>query len=255
MDLFNPRVGFSAFLTAAAVSVSRPPAIRSKPAGSSARSERPKIFRISSCEKCADSLSIKSFNPESLSFLFCRPLRFVAIVKSSVITIGRQHGMPRGRRVPRLSSRHPGKVTVPASLAGQHDRVSESWALPVRLDPRLRSMISPRPSDVPVGSFHRCCGLGRGLGSFFGFIPRARAMATWRPLSRQSFFASLHAASLAVARRFPKASTSQASIHIRSKNASVPTFATNRPTSSTSGPCASGQDHPPWPRYVIRRTA
>ena len=148
MDFLDPRVGCSAFLRAAAVSISRPAAIRSKPAGSSARSECPNILWISSCEKCADSLSIKPFNLESLCLFFCRPLRFVAIAKSSVITIGRQHGMPRGRRVLRHSSGHPGKVTVSASLAGQNDQVSEGRALPVRLDPRVRSMISTRPSDA-----------------------------------------------------------------------------------------------------------
>src|ERR1700745_2398470 len=46
--------------------------------------------------------------------------------------------------------------------------------------------------NSPTGSFQRCCGLGRKLGSFFGFIPRARAISTCRALRRQIFFAFLH---------------------------------------------------------------
>jgi len=48
----------------------------------------------------------------------------------------------------------------------------------------------------------------------------SRARAPWppvAPLSRQSFFASLHSASLASPCRFPKASTSLTLIHIRSR--------------------------------------
>jgi hypothetical protein len=42
-----------------------------------------------------------------------------------------------------------------------------------------------------TGSFQRWSGLGRRLGSFFGFMPRARAISTCRALSLQILFAFL----------------------------------------------------------------
>ena len=49
--------------------------------------------------------------------------------------------------------------------------------------------------NSPTGSFQRSRGLGRRPGSFLGFMPSARDISTCRAVSRQIFFAFVHASS------------------------------------------------------------